>query len=142
METNNQTRLTEIFKKAKYEPSVDVAPSIWQTITMRNKRINQFKLWAFSFAGFISLAGLIPAINMLFNDLTKSGLYEYFSLIFENGGSVVSYWKELVFSLAQSLPIMSIIFTLSLIFAFFLSLRYLMRQVGKNQLLTLTALSI
>jgi len=139
---NNKQKLTEVFQKAKYVSDLDIANTVWKTITIRNKRNNQFKLLGFSFVGFISLAGLIPAISMLLSDLTKSGLYEYFSLIFGNNGSIASYWKDLAFSLAQSLPTMSIIFTLSLIFVFFLSLRYLMKQIERNQLLTLTTLSI
>jgi len=142
MENNKQQKLAEFFQKAKYEPERDAAPHIWQMIITREKHVDQLKLWVFSVASFVSLAGLVPAINILLRDLTKSGLYEYLSLIFENGNSIASYWKELAFSLAQSLPTMSIIFTLSLVFVFFLSLRYVMKQVGKNQFINLTTLAV
>ena len=127
--------LTTIFQKAKYEPSTDLAENIWQTIMRRNKRQIQFRLWAFACLGIASLGGLVPVFKMLLGDLTQSGFYEYFSLIFSDGGSIVSYWKELVLSLAESLPVMSIIFALSLVFVFFLSMRFLMKQINRDHLI-------
>jgi hypothetical protein len=137
-----QDNLIKIFKKAKYEPSPDLAFSIWHTVVVQNKYMVKFKLCIFVFTGFFSLVGLVPVFQMLLNDLTQSGFYEYFSLIFSDGGSMLSSWKELIFSLAESLPIMSIIFTLSLIFIFFLSLRYVIKQINRNQLLSFGTLSV
>jgi len=136
-----ENKLTEIFQKAKLEPGPNLTEDIWRALVLRDKRSTRLKLWIFACAGSISLVGLFPAINILLNDLSRSGLYEYFSLIFEEGGSVFSYWKELALSLAQSLPMTSIIFTLSLIFVFFLSSRYLIRQIDKNQLISFATLS-
>jgi glucan phosphoethanolaminetransferase (alkaline phosphatase superfamily) len=136
-----QDKLTKIFKNAKYEPNPNLATSVWLVITAREKHLAQFKLWAFASAFFASLAGMIPTFQVLLNNMAHSGFYEYFSLIFSDGGSMFSYWKELILSLAESLPIMSIVFTLSLIFVFFLSLRYLMKQIIKNQLTSFAMLS-
>ena len=129
-----QEKLTRIFKEAKYEPDAKLASSVWQKIVMKERSKDLVKLWSFSFVGFLSLVGLIPTLEELFNDLAHSGFYEYFSLIFSDGGSLVNYWKELLLSLAESLPVMSIIFTLSLFFICFLSLKYIVKQIGKNQL--------
>ncbi|MFZ1019878.1 MAG: hypothetical protein WAN61_02725 [Minisyncoccia bacterium] len=126
--------LTEIFQKAKYEPDSNLAPVIWRKIIARDKYRTQIKMWAFAFAGSTSLLGLIWAVKTLFTNLAQSGFYEYFSLIFSDSGVLVSFWKELVFSLAETLPIVSITLTLCLLFVCFLSLRHLMKQVGKNQL--------
>jgi len=90
----------------------------------------------------VSAVGLIPAFEMLLNNLAQSGFSEYFSLIFSDGGSMLTYWKELSFSLAESLPVMSIILTLSTLFVCFLSLRYLIKQIGKNNLMSAITLSI
>jgi hypothetical protein len=141
MGNKKEDNLIKIFQKAKLEPNLDLAENVWRVIILRDKRIVQFKLWVFACIGFASFAGLFPALNILLSDLSRSGLYEYLSLIFEEGSSVLSYWKELAFSLAQSLPMTSIVLTLSLIFVFFLSLRYLMRQIGKNQSMNFAILS-
>ena len=102
-----QEKLTKIFQKAKYEPSPILASTVWDAIIARDKRVIRFKLWIFSFMGFASLLGLVPVFKILLNDLTQSGFYEYFSLIFSDGGSMLAYWKELFLSLAESLPIFS-----------------------------------
>ena len=135
-------KLIKLFQKAKYEPDTNLADDIWHAIVIRDKYMTRLKLWAFAFMGFVSLVGLVPALKVLSNDFTQSGFYEYFSLIFSDGGSMLSYWKEFVFSLAESLPTMSIIFTLSLLFICFLSLRHLMKQVGKGQLINSATLLI
>lgn len=128
-------KLTKIFQKAKYEPDSNLNGIVWSAIIARDKRAAQFKLWIFAFIGFVSFVGLVPTFQKLFADLARSGFYEYFSLIFSDTGSVVSYWKELAFSLTESLPVMSIIFAFSLLFICFLSLKYLMKQIGKEQLI-------
>lgn len=129
-----EDKLIKIFQKAKYEPSPDLALSVWQTVIRYDKRITRLKLWVFSSALLASLVGLVPAFQILFNDLAHSGFYEYFSLIFSDGGSILSYWKELAFSIVESLPSMSILLTLSLLFVCFLSLKYLIKQIIKGQL--------
>lgn len=136
------SKLSKIFKNTKYEPNRELAFSVWQTIMIREKRTTRLKLWCFSAILFISTVGLIPAFEMLLNDLAHSGFYEYFSLIFSNGGSMITYWKELSFSLAESLPATSIILTLSTLFVCFLSLRYLIKQIIRNNSVNAVILSI
>jgi hypothetical protein len=130
-----QDKLTKIFQKAKYEENFNLSKDIWITIIKREKRNTQIKLWVFTSIGITSLGGLVPAFKILSNDLAQSGFFEYLSLAFSDSGLILSIWREFVFSLAESLPILSIIFTLSLIFIFFLSLKYMMKQIFGNQLL-------
>jgi len=135
-------KLTKIFQKVKYESNINLAENVWQAIVLHDKCIVRVKLWAFSIIGFASLVGLVPAFKALSSDFVQSGFYEYFSLIFSDSGLILSYWKELFFSLAESLPTISIILTLSLLFICFLSLRYLMKQISKGRLINSVALSI
>jgi len=130
-----QDKLTKVFQKAKYEEDFNLSQNIWLAIMKREKHNMRIKLWIFTLAGIASLAGLVPAFKILSGDLVQSGFYEYFSLIFSDSGSVLSAWREFMFSLIESLPILSVIFTLSLVFVFFLSLRYMMKQIDKSQLL-------
>lgn len=133
-----EKKLIKVFQKARYEEKPDLALNVWHSLVIRNKRITRLKLWAFSFVGFTSLVGLIPAWRILSSDLAQSGFYEYLSLIFSSGNSFFSYWKEFLFSVAESLPTMSIILSLSLIFTLFLSLRYIAKQIIIRSQLTLS----
>lgn len=130
-----EKELKNLFYKAKYEENSDLAESVWHNIVVREKRITRIKLWGFSLIGATSLIGFIPAWKSLSTDFSQSGLYEYFSLAFSSGSSISLYWKELIFSIAESLPTMSIAFSLSLIFILFLSLKYMSKQIIKGQLL-------
>jgi hypothetical protein len=124
--------LTKAFHKIKYTESSNLAENIWSGIVVRNRRIARLKLWIFSFMGFTSFIGLIPAWYALSSDLTQSGFYEYFSLIFSSDGSIFTYWKEFALSIAESLPTTSIALSLSLVFVLLISLRYVARQIINN----------
>jgi hypothetical protein len=132
-----EKELIKAFSKIREEKS-DLASNIWHKIVMRDRRIVRLKLYTFLLIGLTSLIGLIPAWQILSGDLARSGLYEYFSLIFSNGNSIVSYWKELTFSIAESLPTMSIALSLSLIFILFFSLKYAAKQIGNKGQLSLS----
>ncbi|HEV7424394.1 MAG TPA: hypothetical protein VGO21_04365 [Candidatus Paceibacterota bacterium] len=128
-----EEKLIKIFNNTKYEPSEDIAQSSWCAVVLADKRTTRFKLWAFSLFGFFSLIGFIPVWKMLSDDLAHSGFFEYLSVAF-SGGSIALYWKELGFSILESLPMTSIIVTLTLIFIFFLSIKYTMKQIIRTPL--------
>jgi len=129
--------LREVFSRVNLKPNAGLADNIWNSIVMREKRIAKLKLGLFSLIGMLSLVGAVPVFKTLITDFTQSGFYEYFSLIFSDSGLILSIWREFVFSLIESLPVLSIILSLTLIFIFFLSLKYAMKQIGRGQLLLL-----
>jgi hypothetical protein len=129
-----EQKLTKVFQKANYQSDANLSQDIWYFLLKREKRIAKLKLTAFSFVGILSLVGAIPAFKMLATDFAQSGFYEYFSLLFSSNGALASSWKELAYSLAESLPTISIILSLSVVFVFFLSIRYVLKQIIKGQL--------
>ena len=129
-----EQKLKKSFQKIKYEMDSNLPENIWQFIVLREKNFALLKLWSFVSIGTLSFIGLIPVLTILFSDLRKSGFYEYLSIAFSSSGSLITYWKDFLLLLGESLPIMSIIATLTLIFIFFLSLKYMMRQIIKGHL--------
>lgn len=127
-----QDKLTKLFQKAKYEENSILAQNVWNTIVTRDKRNIKIKLWIFTSLGFISFVGIMPVFKILLSELTQSGFYEYASLAFSDTELVLLSWRELTFSLIESLPIMSIIFTLTLLFTMFLSIKYVIKQIINN----------
>jgi hypothetical protein len=136
-----EDKLTHIFQKARYETSPGLGMDIWRNIARRNKKAAQIKLWSFAAVTLLSLVLLIPAANTLALDFSKSGFYEYFSLIFSGGSGAIAYWRELGFSILESLPAMSIIFVLSLVFFLFLSIRQIFKQINRGQIINSSGLS-
>jgi hypothetical protein len=129
-----EQKLTKAFQAIKYEADSDLPENVWQAIVLRDRCIARVKLWTFSVIGFTSLIGLIPVLKALLSDFTQSGFYEYLSLAFSNGGSIITYWKDFLLLLAESLPVLSIISSLTLVFIFFLSIKYAMKQIIRGQL--------
>ena len=128
-----EENLKNSLKKAGYLPETGLANKIWHNIVVRDRRIAYLKLASFSFVGIASLVGLVPMFKILINDFTQSGFYEYLSLAFSSKGLLFSYWKEFAFSLAESLPTMSIVLSLALLFIFFLSLYFIIKQIINNK---------
>ncbi len=124
--------LIKAFKNIKCHSYPALTENVWRAVAEEEKSVTRIKLYAFSALGLLSLAGLIYALQALLNEFTKSGFFEYSSLIFSNSTLALSNWKELSFSMAESLPAVSIIFTLSVLFILFVSLKHLMRQVVKS----------
>jgi hypothetical protein len=123
-----EEKLKNVFKQAKYDARVELKEKIWINLMIRNKRITYFKLISFSSVNIISLIGFIPMFKVLANDFAQSGFYEYLSLAFSSNSLFSSSWKDFAYSLAESLPTMNIVFSLTIIFIFFLSLRYAIKQ--------------
>ena len=127
--------LKKAFSNANYAPKANLSLNIWQAIMRRSQRIAYIKLTVLSLVGLASLISLIPVFRALIADFSQSGFYEYLSLAFSNGESLITYWKEFISLLAESLPVESIIGSLTLTFIFLLSLTYLMKQIIRNKLI-------
>lgn len=125
-------KLTKIFSLVKHQPETNLAEDIWKDIIIKERRNTRLRLWVFSIIGSISLVGFVSVAKIMIADFAQSGFYEYFSLIFSK--NAISLWKEIALSLAQSLPVVSITFSLTIIFIFFLSLKYVLKEINKSQL--------
>lgn len=52
-----------------------------------------------------ALAGVFFAAQYLAQSFQQSGFYEYLSLIFSGDGTILAYWKELSYSLIETMPV-------------------------------------
>lgn len=57
----------------------------------------------------LSIIGVIFSGKYLLQSFYQSGFYDYFSLLFSGDGAVFTYWKELTYSLAETIPILGTI---------------------------------
>ena len=57
----------------------------------------------------LSLLGIIKIGMFLWQSFIQTGFYSYLSLIFSDSSAIAIYWKEFVFSLVESLPILGVI---------------------------------
>jgi hypothetical protein len=85
-----------------------------------------------AFVSFIligSAAAFIPVFRMAQTEFSQSGFLQFFSLIFSDFGIVMSQWRSFAFALLESLPVVSLMALLSLIFVFLTSLKILAKDI-------------
>jgi len=124
-----EENLKKAFQNLNQESKVDLVTSIFGQVIKREKRLARIKLVGHSLLGFLSIVGFFPVLRSLFSELTSSGFYEYFSVAFSSGSNLTFYWKELTLLLAESLPVINIVFVLVLLFVFLLSMRHVLKQI-------------
>lgn len=107
---NNKTLFTEINLPEGLTQAV-----LWQ-IEMERRRIARFRFVGMGAVAGLSALAMVPTAQYTMAEFYQSGFYQYSSLLFSDGGSALSYWKELTLILAESAPLLGITLSLALIF--------------------------
>jgi hypothetical protein len=87
------------------------------------------RLFIFSLTAIFSAVIFVFAFNILGVKISESGFLQFFSLIFSDFKTVITYWESFALSLLESLPIISLTIVLATIFAFLESLKFLARDI-------------
>lgn len=112
------------------EPPENLFGKIMQRINQeRRLSVLKRKLAIVSFAATCSLAAFVPVFKMAQAEFSQSGFFQFFSLIFSDFGTIITQWQSFVFTLLESLPLVSITALLAVIFVFLLSLKILARNI-------------
>lgn len=101
-------------------PPQDFESKILKTIKSKDKFQTIVKLAIEGFLSVVSLIAAFPLGISLINTFYQSSSYQYISLLLSGDLSILVYWKDLGFSIIESLPVLSITLFLSvgLIFLF------------------------
>ncbi len=86
-----------------------VLNNVYQRAQFLEKR--NFKI--FAFAGATSFLAMVLSLYQLFENAKQSGFFSYLSLLLSERINIVYYWKELSFSLVESMPLLSSLFLLA-----------------------------
>lgn len=89
-----------------------------------------------SFLGSIlSLFAMFITGNYLIDAVYRSGTYDYISLIFSDFNNISYFWKEAFISIAESLPIFSMMITILALIGFLGSFKKVVENIaGGNYL--------
>lgn len=118
-------RTTSMMKKEDFREVFEIKPKeglssrVFSRISTEKSSILKRKQFFAGFSFLLSILALIPTTIYVVNQFRNSGFYSYLSLFWE--GNVISYWKDLLMILAESLPVYSILLFLSVIFVFLVS---------------------
>ena len=99
----------ELFSEAT---EVSLPPELFSSVLVRvrleQKRAARKEL---AFVGTLALGSAtsaIPITTSIFSSLSQTSFYQFLVLIFSDGLDMLTYWREILMSLAESLPIFSI----------------------------------
>jgi len=87
------------------------------------------KVALFSAGLIFSVLALIPAFKMVWDGVASSGFTQFLSLLFTDSGVVMAYWQSFGLTLLESLPVLSIIIFLAIIFILLESVRFLSKNI-------------
>jgi hypothetical protein len=82
---------------------------VLSAITKNERQTARLKNWIFGGISTISFAFSSWAVIYLVKSVESSGLWQYLSLAFSENGTLLAFWKEFSLTLAESLPITSIV---------------------------------
>lgn len=125
-------RIKKIMNESRYMPDFNLSDSIWKNIESRKNKIYILKSWIYSSLFFISLILLVPSINNLIEKSLAYGFSDYLSLVSYDFDIVLVYWREFSLSLINSIPVVSLILSLLLIFMSVLSLVLFSKNLRTN----------
>jgi len=97
-------------------PPKGLSLSILRRIEEEQKHSARIHLFAFAIAACASFVTLFPAFRYAADGFTQSGFYQYLSLVFTDGVSLLPYWKEFALSLAESFPVIPITAFLTVVY--------------------------
>lgn len=109
-------------------PSETLLPSIVARIHAEKRKVAFKRFVIFATASVASLGGLVTAVVLLVRSFVQSGSYHYVSLLFSDGISLFSYWKEIGLFVAESLPALGLAFLFGAGLVFVWSLTKVVRQ--------------
>lgn len=78
---------------------------------------------------FISATAVVISFQYLAQEIARSGILEYFSVLFSDGGSILTYWKEFVLSLAEQTPVLGATLFLGALLALLGSLKAIAKNI-------------
>ncbi len=116
-----------------FEPPEGLLQRILLRLRIEEKRLRLAKrnFVVFGVVAVGSLVALIPAYQGLSADMADSGLLHLLSLVASDPAIITALWREFVFSILESLPIISMGATLAILLASLASLRMIAMNFEK-----------
>lgn len=95
------------------EPPAELEQQILNQISILRERRARTRLFAFGFLALGSFSAFLYVLASLGQSLAQSSFYQYLRLLWSDQ-SVLVYWQDLVWSLAESLPVLVVVTILAI----------------------------
>ncbi len=94
----------------------------------KKRRTVRFGVGLFGVLAVAAVVAFIPALGELQSEMAGSGFSQFFSLIFSDTQVVLTYWREFVLSLVESMPLFGMTVVLGSVLVFLASVKFLVRD--------------
>lgn len=115
--------LQELFKNATHKPNENLSDSVCKAVVLKSRSMARRNISMYLGVCALSFFGSIFFIKDLITESSNLGFFSYLSLIFSDSSIVVNYCNDYILTLVDSLPVASLVLSVSLLFLLVLSLR-------------------
>jgi len=98
-------------------------------------KVLKYKVAIFAASSAVSAVAAVFAFMILRTNLAETGFWQFLSLLFSDYQILAAYWQNYLMSLAESMPISSLVLLLMCIFIFCESVRLLANNAKKFKLI-------
>ena len=128
-----KNNLEKLFTQIGESGSLDfLADKIMVRIERRKMIQSRVRFFVADALAGLSFLSLFPIAINTFKQLQTSGFLSYFSLLFTDGGTMLTYWREFLLSLAESLPLLQLTLIGLSLLVLFISLRFASKNYRQN----------
>lgn len=110
-------------------PPAGLLAKVMERIKLEQEKRIRRRLWLFSASSALSLIALVLTFQMAKAEFSESGFLNFFSLLFSDFGVIISYWRNFLASLLESLPVISLMLFLGSLLLFINSLKPMVRNM-------------
>lgn len=111
------------------EPRPELLNIVMKRLHKEERALAIRRVVIFSILLTCSIIGFVPAFNMLMSDVSQSGFYNFFSLIFSDFSVVMTYWQNFFMIILETLPALSLALFLAVILTFLQSTKLLIKDI-------------
>ncbi len=113
--------------------TIEPPAGLLEKILFRIKKEQRFLAIRQGIIFFVFLACSVvlfwPALIMLLSDISKSGFIYFFSLLFSDFSTVLTFWQSFIMTLLETLPAVSIAIFLAVVVIFLQSVKILAKDI-------------
>lgn len=122
----------------QFQPSKDLQKNIILQIRKEEYRRAKNYLIASFATVVVSVVGVVFSIRYVLQGISEASFYRYMSLLFSDPDIVLSYWRQFMLSLVESLPFFAITLVLVATVAFMISIRAFAQSMNSRQGLSIS----
>lgn len=106
---NNINSYNHLFSNLiEVDPRKSLNDSIMYRINRSSLIQNRVRIFIHSLVSIVTAVSIVPVMSYIFNSSRDAGLFEYISLMLSDWSTTAAHWKEITYSVIDSLPLTEI----------------------------------